>query len=78
MFKVKRISNRLQAYDVIGNEVVNLKSDFKFDFADLKGVELSRVNDAQRLRQMLPKFQMSTGVRNLIENRIKEIEYLTK
>jgi hypothetical protein len=78
MFKVKRISNRLQAFDVIGNQVENLKSDFKFDFGDLKGVELSRVNDAQRLQQMLPKFQMSSGLRNCIENRIKEIEYLTK
>jgi hypothetical protein len=78
MYKVKRISNKLQAFDIIGNQVENLKSDFIFDFGDLKGVELSRVNDVNRLRQMLPKFQFSSGLRNCIENRIKEIEYLTK
>jgi hypothetical protein len=78
MYKVKRVSNKLIAFDVIGNEIENLKSDFEFDFADLKGIKLSEVTDIQRLRQMIPKFQFSSGLRNTIENRIKELEYLTK
>ena len=78
MYKVKRISNKLIAFDVIGNEIENLKSDFEFDFADLKGVKLSEVTDCNRLRQMIPKFLFSSGLRNCIENRIKELEYLTQ
>jgi len=78
MYKVKRLSNKLIAFDETGNQIENLKSDFVFDFADLKGVKLSEVTDCNRLRQMLPKFQFSSGLRNTIENRIKELEYLTQ
>jgi hypothetical protein len=78
MYKVKRLSNKLIAFDETGYQIENLKSDFVFDFADLKGVKLSEVTDCNRLRQMLPKFQFSSGLRNTIENRIKELEYLTK
>ena len=78
MYKVKRLSNKLIAYDETGYQIENLKSDFVFDFADLKGVKLSEVTDCNRLRQMIPKFQFSSGLRNTIENRIKELEYLTQ
>jgi hypothetical protein len=78
MYKVKRVSNKLIAYDETGNQIENLKSDFEFDFADLKGVKLSQVTDCNRLRQMTFKFRFSSGLRNTIENRIKELEYLTK
>jgi hypothetical protein len=78
MYKVKRLSNKLIAYDETGNQIENVKSDFVFDFADLKGVKLSEVTDCNRLRQMISKFQFSSGLRNTIDNRIKELEYLTK
>jgi hypothetical protein len=78
MYKVKRLSNKLIAYDDTGNQIENIKSDFVFDFSDLKGVKLSDVTDINRLRQMIPKFQFSSGLRNTIENRIKELEYLTQ
>jgi 6-pyruvoyl-tetrahydropterin synthase len=78
MYKVKRVSNKLIAFDETGYQIENLKSDFVFDFSDLKGVKLSEVTDCNRLRQMIPKFQFSGGLRNTIENRIKELEYLTQ